>query len=135
MRKTTYFCDRCGKEIEGFVWQIGSRKIAADTGEVVVKEWGADLCEECYEKVDEITALAIMNTLPAPERATAKPMPRPKKPNGGHNKKDLDMPKVYALRNAGWSWGKIADEFGVSDQTVINHVRADQKEEADDAET
>ena len=34
----------------------------------------------------------------------------------------LDMGKVKALRNAGWSFEKIADEFNCSTQTIINHL-------------
>lgn len=34
----------------------------------------------------------------------------------------LDMGKVKALRNAGWSFEKIAEEFNCSTQTIINHL-------------
>ena len=34
----------------------------------------------------------------------------------------LDMGKVKALRNAGWSFEKIAEEFKCSTQTIINHL-------------
>ena len=34
----------------------------------------------------------------------------------------LDMGKVKALRNAGWSFEKIAEEFKCSAQTIINHL-------------
>lgn len=36
------------------------------------------------------------------------------------NKKTLEMGKVKALRKAGWSLDKIADEMGVSPQTIAN---------------
>ena len=38
-------------------------------------------------------------------------------------RKKLDTPKMIALRNAGWTYEKIADEMGCSPQTVINHIR------------
>ena len=38
-------------------------------------------------------------------------------------KKLLDTPKMVALRKAGWTYEKIADEMGCSPQTVINHIK------------
>lgn len=38
-------------------------------------------------------------------------------------KKKLDTPKMVALRKAGWTYEKIADEMGCSTQTVINHIK------------
>lgn len=38
-------------------------------------------------------------------------------------RKPLDMGKVQALRNAGWSLKKIADEMGVSDVTIWNNLK------------
>ena len=38
-------------------------------------------------------------------------------------RKNLDDGKMLALRKAGWTYDKIADEMGCSTQTVINHIR------------
>ena len=38
-------------------------------------------------------------------------------------RKKLDRPKMIALRKAGWTYDKIADEMGCSTQTVINHIK------------
>lgn len=38
----------------------------------------------------------------------------------------IDLGKVKALRTAGWSFEKIADEFGCSAQTIINHLNRDE---------
>ena len=38
-------------------------------------------------------------------------------------RKKLDTPKMIALRKAGWTYDKIADEMGCSTQTVINHIK------------
>lgn len=46
-----------------------------------------------------------------------KPAPDPTK------KKDIDMGKVKALRKAGWAYAKIADEMGVSTQTIVNRLK------------
>lgn len=38
-------------------------------------------------------------------------------------KKPLDMGKVKALRKAGWTLEKIADEMGCSAQTIANKLK------------
>ena len=49
----------------------------------------------------------------------------PKDPKKQNNRAKLDIGKIGALLRAGWSMAKIADEMGVSAQTIANH-----KEEA-----
>lgn len=47
------------------------------------------------------------------------------------------MGKVKALRDAGWSFAKIADEMGVSHQTIANRLmkeQENQKEKGKDGE-
>lgn len=48
--------------------------------------------------------------------------PEPSK--GGRDKKKLDDGKICALRRAGWTWDKIADEMHCSAQTALNHYNA-----------
>ena len=38
-------------------------------------------------------------------------------------KKEIDVGKAGALRKAGWSLQKIADEMGVSPQTIANKLK------------
>lgn len=52
---------------------------------------------------------------------------KPKKRPEPANKKKLDIGKIRALREAGWSFGKIAEEMGCSPQTIANAL---QREEA-----
>lgn len=57
---------------------------------------------------------------PKPEPSPIKEKaPSPKKQGA---RKDLDMGKVKALRNAGWSFAAIAEEMGVSQQTIANRL-------------
>lgn len=51
------------------------------------------------------------------EKPQADPKPEPKK------KVQLDMGKVKALRKAGWTLEKIADEMGCSAQTIANKLK------------
>lgn len=52
-----------------------------------------------------------------PENVQPDPPPIGKKP-----KKTVDVGKLIALHNAGWSVAKIADELGVSTRTVYNYL-------------
>jgi hypothetical protein len=55
-----------------------------------------------------------------PKQATkAEPKQAPSK----SAKKTLDMGKVKALRKAGWTLEKIADEMGCSAQTIANKLK------------
>ena len=52
--------------------------------------------------------------------------PEPKKApekKTSSKKRPLDDAKMIALRKAGWSYEKIADEIGCAVQTVINHIK------------
>lgn len=43
-------------------------------------------------------------------------------PNRKKAKKTVDVGKLIALHNAGWSVAKIADELGISTRTVYNYL-------------
>lgn len=59
---------------------------------------------------------------PKPEPKKPEPKkPAPKTKKIGPKKKDLG--KVKALREAGWAVTKIADEFGVAEQTIRNWIK------------
>ena len=61
------------------------------------------------------------------EDEAPKEKPEEKKPDARkqNNVKKIDMGKLMALRKAGWSYEKIADEMGISPQTVANRLKAD----------
>lgn len=54
------------------------------------------------------------------EPGNAQPDPPP--PTGKKAKKTVDVGKLIALHNAGWSVAKIADELGVSTGAVYNYL-------------
>lgn len=61
---------------------------------------------------------------PAPKKEAQKVEPvKLKVPKESKPKKKLDDGKMLALRKAGWTYAKIADEMGCAEQTVINHIR------------
>lgn len=47
---------------------------------------------------------------------------QPDSPPGKKAKKTVDVGKLIALHNAGWSVAKIADELGVSTRAVYNYL-------------
>lgn len=53
------------------------------------------------------------------EPGNAQPDPPP---TGKKAKKTVDVGKLIALHNAGWSVAKIADELGISTRTVYNYL-------------
>lgn len=62
------------------------------------------------------------------QKAEVKPTPPPKSPVGQGRKRKLDTGKMTALRNAGWSYEKIADEMGCSAGTVWNFFNKDKED-------
>lgn len=54
------------------------------------------------------------------ETEPAQPDPPP--PTGKKARKTVDVGKLIALHNAGWSVAKIADELGVSTRAVYNYL-------------
>ena len=66
------------------------------------------------EKVQEI----IPETVPKPKATPSKPKNTETKP-----RQKFDVGKLGALRKAGWSVSKIADEMGVSEQTIRNYMK------------
>lgn len=78
---------------------------------------GASDAIRIWEKLNE--------ELPGTKKADLEPEKLPKgkpQPKKGKGRK-LDDGKMLALRKAGWSYEKIADEMHCAPQTVINHIR------------
>lgn len=95
MKLVTCICDRCKLEIEGDsiainpIWQspLGVKK-----GYVFEDSTKREYCTECAEKIYK-----FMQTAPVVKQ-----------------KREIDKGKIVALRQAGWSLDKIADEVGCS---------------------
>lgn len=72
---------------------------------------------------DYVTIVPDSEAKAEPKPAPEEPKPAPKK----STKKDLDMGKVRALRDAGWSLAAIAEEMGCSQQTIANRLMKEEK--------
>ena len=94
----------------------------------MLQEVGAD---PVSDRVLAQAAIVILGRLippqPEPEpEPVPEPDPEPKpdpKPQKTRGRKPFDTGKLKALRNAGWSVAKIADEMRVAEQTVRNHMK------------
>ena len=73
--------------------------------------------------VDDVVTLYPKEETEKPVKVEANPELKPKKQRKAINRKELDMGKVKALRAAGWSFDKIADEMGCAPQTIANHLK------------
>lgn len=128
MRKVNYYCDKCGKLITGPKFQLAT--YWTDLEDPNEFEWdvdkGADLCEDCNKECDDMVAWFIQHRDYHIGAPAEKPEPAPKRQNIKHGtggkKKDLDLGRMAALRNAGWSYEKIADDLRCSAQTVANRM-------------
>lgn len=76
---------------------------------------------KAVEKLQEIHEEVVTKLEKTKTEAPAKPKQKRKRPE--HYKKELDVPKMRALRKAGWSLSKIADEMRCSPQTVSNKLK------------
>ncbi len=128
MKTIKYFCDICGKEAtkENPVYNLlfieqTSDGSDGDIEQVVDGVSDKDICGVCALKAS-LTISEACKTLKKPEE----PKPEKVKPvkKAKPIKRHLDDGKMLALRKAGWTYEKIADEMGCTDQTVINHIRA-----------
>lgn len=81
-------------------------------------------------EIHEFLFVAERVDAPATVQVTGLPEAEPKKVAEAVVKKqtkarkaDFDTGKARALREAGWTFAKIADEMGVAPQTVANHLK------------
>ena len=61
---------------------------------------------------------------PTETSVETKEKPEPPKPEAP-NKKQIDVGKMKALRNAGWSMKQIAEEMQLAPSTVCEHLKKD----------
>lgn len=106
------FCESCMKAISDFIEGTVIEEEAPPEVEIVIPKHDEPVEEEPVTKeVEE-----------APQKGEE--LPIPKKPKKNPPKaKGIDKGKIRALHAAGWNASKIADEMGVSPQTINYHLR------------
>lgn len=122
-------CDRCEKEISG-----KPRYIAFGTkGLESAKIFGdGDYCEECIKEIKafithghaqtptEPISTNVMTVTPAESTPPAAGQTTDNK--AGKRNSQIDMGKVNALRDAGWSIGKIAEDMQVDPTEIAEKI-------------
>ena len=129
MREIIFKCDRCGwamdKPVRIEAWFINHTGALTDKAYIFNGEESneLDLCEDCAKALNDFIYPPEKEAEEAPEQDPEEEKPFvPKKPHP--TKKKLDIGKIRALKNAGWSLKKIAEEMGVaSPQTIANHLK------------
>lgn len=124
MRKITFYCDRCGKQIDGIIPQIGTRFLDSE-GNEEDHEYGAELCRDCFGEIDDMVAFMVKNPTIHFDggKQIGAEQEKPKR-NTGHGKLNLDLGKIGALyRTNKWSVKDIASDMHCSEQTIRNHLQ------------
>lgn len=80
------------------------------------------LLEACSAILDVTFREDDLEPDPVVEDPQPQPKPQPKAEVKKGRKKALDTGKLKALRAAGWTVAKIADEMGVSEPTIRNYI-------------
>ena len=65
-----------------------------------------------------------------PDKPEPAPTPEPQQEKKSTRKIDLDMGRVKALRSAGWTIEKIADDLHVSSATISTRLKQEEGENA-----
>ena len=88
----------------------------------MIIKWKYDI-EATTEEIMQVLGLAPYETAP-PKYGEVDPVPeKEEKPKKSGKNKPVDVGKMKALRKAGWSMTKIADEMRCSISTVSKHLR------------
>lgn len=119
MKQIIYICDKCKKTV--------------DIVDVVEFEDGIDFCPECWAKAEEMIKAWAREPEPAaapePKQEKPKAEKKPEKKPPVKKKAEIDAGKAQALRDAGWTITKIAEEMGTSKTMIhsITHKPAEKK--------
>jgi len=91
---------------------------------IVIKvEWGGiTLPSDYLVKIYDYLSEDFPVDGPEPEKRVRIPKENVHKAKEPKARRKLDVGKMIALRNAGWTYAKIADEMGCATQTVINYI-------------
>ena len=106
MRKvtTTYFCDKCGQEIkEPFVPVFMLKFAEYETGSIDedTQDMYWEVCSDCRKLIEQFMV---------------------QKPFSNKQERKFDIGRAKALREAGWTYKKIAEDMKCSEQTVWNKL-------------
>ncbi|MGN0384573.1 MAG: hypothetical protein ACI4EX_01685 [Lachnospiraceae bacterium] len=134
MKKITYICDRCHKEIESNPMRFFADSIDRENDDFICDDPYPDMkkkdfCKDCCEFLVGLIRKSCKKGVPAvinqefesavqdmiaTSQQEKDPLPTDKP------KRRLDTGKIMALRNAGWSVKAISEEMNCSEQGIYN---------------
>ena len=147
MREWKIICDKCGVEITGNPFAVKLERVGREEDAPIIGEtYELDLCENCVDELQSWKAVHVSVGV-VPEQKTPDPGEREnfgelpekeedipeekqteelpplkqttrKKTKGG----TVDIGKMTALRNAGWTYKQIAEEMKLTDKQVSNYL-------------
>ena len=88
----------------------------------IVLEEGKRETEPAKKEPAEVTEPKAVKEKPTETASETKDKPEPLKPEAT-NKKQIDLGKMKALRNAGWSMKQIAEEMQLAPSTVCGYLK------------
>lgn len=118
-------CDRCKREISGKPRYIEFGVKDGKEDEIEKTSGESDYCEKC---IAEIKEFITREPMPAPDPLAAGPTESTPVAAGQASKEPtkknapIDMGKVNALREAGWSIGKIAEEMRIPTENLAEKI-------------
>ena len=117
-------CDRCGGEIKSNPVRIVPSVTKEDGISFGYEHWDMkrDYCEKCVESI-----LKFMNDVQYDSNVhnkseSEKKHKKEKSRKYKTKRKKLDIGKIIALKNAGWSNSKIADEIGTTSASIASTI-------------
>lgn len=118
------FCDRCGKEIkEKSAGYVATNHRNRENGELQLqnKFEKKDFCVNCMNEIEK-----FIKTNPEVVKVKSEPEERPET----KEKKKVDIGKIMALKNAGWTNKSIAEEMGMTQNAVAVQICTFRKKQA-----
>lgn len=139
-------CDRCGKEIgDGNVGYIATNWRSMTDGNLLGDNPHEEkhFCKDCMKEIEEFVSKSPENVNKTEESVSETPEsdskevksvsiceeqpPEQEEPKG--KRKQIDIGKIMALKNAGWKNKDIADEMHMEPQAVASAIYQYKKKE------
>lgn len=92
-------------------------------------EWIEDNKDVSVQYILGLNDMARHLICNCPDKPEPAPTPEPQQEKKSTRKIDLDMGKVKALRDAGWTLKEIAEEMHVAPSTISNKLKEEGEEE------
>ena len=127
-------CDKCGAEITKDPIRLNMTYVDVMTGDIEdpitsKEQRERDYCEVCAKAILNFAEKAVGLSIEykAAEKNETLEKEEPEKQDNQGKRTKLDIGKVMALKNAGWSAAKIADEMGTTAQNIYSAVHYHKK--------